>query len=191
VANRYFGVFQDGLVKARGIDVRRHDTAPFVAQAQLAVLAAMAAVPEGQPLASCLPEAMRLLQRRLDQLRQRKVPLEQLLVAQTLSRAIEEYKTPSPAARAAAQLQRIGREMKPGQRVKFIYTIGDPGVWAWDLPDQPSADWVDTARYVELLARAAVAVLEPLGVEESVVRDWLISDSFQEPLMLAGALQVY
>ncbi len=191
VANRYFGVFQDGLVKARGIDVRRHDTAPFVAQAQLAVLAAMAAVPEGQPLASCLPEAMRLLQRRLDQLRQRKVPLEQLLVAQTLSRAIEEYKTPSPAARAAAQLQGIGKEMKPGQRVKFIYTIGDPGVWAWDLPDQPSADWVDTARYVELLARAAVAVLEPLGVEESVVRDWLISDSFQEPLMLAGAVQVY
>ena len=190
VANRYFGVFQDGLVKARGIDVRRHDTAPFVAQAQLAVLAVMAAVPEGQPLEQCLPKAMRLLQRKLDRLRKRRVPLEKLVVSQTLSRGLEEYRVLSPAARAATQLQSIGKEMRPGQRVRFLYTVGEPGVWAWDLNEQPSAEWVDTSRYVELLARAAVAVLEPLGVEETVVRDWLISDAFQEPLNFARSLRI-
>lgn len=32
VANRYFGVFQDGTLKLRGVEVRRRDTPPFIAQ---------------------------------------------------------------------------------------------------------------------------------------------------------------
>jgi DNA polymerase-2 len=191
VANRYFGVFQDGMLKVRGIDVRRHDTAPFVAQAQLAALAKMARVPSGRSLDVCLPDVMKELQGRLATLRARQVPLDQLVVAQTLSRALDEYRVPSPAARAATQLQAIGKEMRPGQRVKFIFTQGEPGVWAWDLPQQPSAESVDTLRYTELLARAAVAVLEPLGIGEPVVRDWLTADAYQKPLEFGATLQPF
>lgn len=32
VPNRYFGVFQDGSIKVRGIDMRRRDTTPFIAE---------------------------------------------------------------------------------------------------------------------------------------------------------------
>jgi DNA polymerase-2 len=88
-------------------------------------------------------------------------------------------------------LQAIGKEMRPGQRVKFIFTQGEPGVWAWDLPQQPSAESVDTLRYTELLARAAVAVLEPLGIGEPVVRDWLTADAYQEPLEFGASLQPF
>jgi DNA polymerase-2 len=189
VPNRYFGVFQDGLVKARGIDVRRHDTPPFVAQAQLAALAKMATIPDAGSLSQCLPEVMRALHRRLERLRKSQVPLEQLIVSQTLSRALEEYKVLSPAARAAMQLEAIGKEIRPGQRVRFIYTIGEPGVWAWDLHEQPRVGSVDIARYTELLCRAAVAVIEPLGLREAVIRDWLASDAYQEPFVFAGDLQ--
>jgi DNA polymerase-2 len=189
VANRYFGVFQDGMLKVRGIDVRRHDTAPFVAQAQLAALAKMARVPSGRSLDECLPEVMRGLQRSLASLRARQVPLDQLVVAQNLSRSLDEYRVPSPAARAATQLLAVGKEMRPGQRVKFIFTLGEPGVWAWDLPQQPSPASVDTGRYTELLARAAVAVLEPLGIGEPVVRDWLTADVYQEPLDFGASLR--
>ncbi len=38
VPNRYFGVFQNGEIKARGIEVRRHDTPPFVAETQMQIL---------------------------------------------------------------------------------------------------------------------------------------------------------
>ena len=34
VPNRYFGVFQDGSTKVRGIELRRRDSAPFIAQVQ-------------------------------------------------------------------------------------------------------------------------------------------------------------
>jgi DNA polymerase elongation subunit (family B) len=40
--NRYFGVFQDGEIKYRGIEARRHDTPPWVAKTQLAVLQCLA-----------------------------------------------------------------------------------------------------------------------------------------------------
>ena len=38
VPNRYFGVFQDGSLKVRGIDVRRHDTPVFIGDTQMAIL---------------------------------------------------------------------------------------------------------------------------------------------------------
>jgi DNA polymerase-2 len=45
VPNRYFGVFQNGEIKARGIEVRRHDTPPFVAETQMQILEMLAKFP--------------------------------------------------------------------------------------------------------------------------------------------------
>ncbi len=39
VATRYFGVFEDGSLKVRGLMCRRRDTPPFVRRAQEAMLA--------------------------------------------------------------------------------------------------------------------------------------------------------
>ncbi|MCP4428305.1 MAG: hypothetical protein GY803_27775, partial [Chloroflexi bacterium] len=41
VANRYFGVFQNGKIKMRGIETRRHDTPPWIAQVQLELIRKM------------------------------------------------------------------------------------------------------------------------------------------------------
>ncbi len=48
VANRYFGVFQDGSLKIRGIETRRRDAPPFVAETQLQILELMAGVPDAK-----------------------------------------------------------------------------------------------------------------------------------------------
>jgi len=179
VPNRYFGIFQDGRVKARGIDVRRHDTAPFIAQAQLAALEQIGRLGDDRSLERCLPDVVKGFQHQLACLRAGKIPPEQLVVTQRLSRTLDEYRLPSPAARAAMQLEAVGKELKPGQRVQFLYTLGEPGVWAWDLPGSPPVQSVDVARYTELLMRAAVAILQPLGPGEKVVRDWLLGNARQ------------
>lgn len=163
VANRYFGVFQDGEIKARGIAARRRDTPPFIARVQMELLEILSGAPEPE---AGLPAANRRLASRLRELRAGQVPLDQLLLALRLSREVADYRTPSPAARAARQLQGAGKVVKPGQRVRFLYTLGRPGVWAWDLPDCPSPAALDTARYAKLLARAAAEVLEPFGWQE-------------------------
>jgi DNA polymerase II len=177
VANRYFGVFQDGSLKMRGIEARRSDTAPFIAQAQLDMLERMAQVPNACELPACLPDLLDLLRSRLACLRSRRVPLVELLVSQKLSRRLDEYHTPSPAARAATQLESVGKSLRPGQRVRFIFTRGEPGVYAWDLPASPDPATLDLARYAELLLRAGATVLQPLGVSEETLRNWLFSNA--------------
>jgi DNA polymerase-2 len=188
VPNRYYGIFQDGLLKARGIEVRRHDTAPFVANAQLAALQRMARASEVRALEQRLPAVMHTFQSSLARLRAGRVPLDELVVSQRLSRTLAEYHVMSPAARAAAQLTAVGKEMKPGQRVQFIYTMGEPGVWAWDLPEGPPIQCIDLPRYTELLLRAALAILQPLSVGEQVIRDWLLGYPHQTTFEFASTV---
>jgi DNA polymerase-2 len=177
VPNRYFGLFRDGTLKMRGIEVRRRDTPGFISELQMRLLGLMAAVPDSQPLRACLPEVVALLRCSLADLRAGRVPLEKLLVKQRLSRGLDEYRTPSPAARAAAQLEAVGKSLRPGQSVRFLYTLGEPGIYAWDLPQPPDFACVDVARYTELLLRAASSVLEPLGVSEQEVYERVVANA--------------
>ena len=89
----------------------------------------MANAPTAVQLPEVLPVAIAYLQSKLTQLRAGQVPLEKLLVTQKLSRELDQYKSPSPAARAVAQLQTVGKEVKVGQYVRFLYTRGEPGVY--------------------------------------------------------------
>jgi len=178
VANRYFGVFQDGTLKLRGIEIRRRDTPPFIVQTQLDLIRALA---HQQMLSdsqvSALPQVIALLRKRLTALRARRVPLEALVVSQKLSRTLDKYRTPSPVARAAAQLEAVGKSTTPGQHIRFLYTLGKPGVHAWDLPHSPEPASIDIARYSELFLRAASSILGPFGVSEDLLRQWLFSNA--------------
>ena len=82
----------------------------------------------------------------------------------------------SPAAHAAVQLEAVGKSMRPGQMVRFLYTMGKPGVVAWDLPARPDPKTLDIPRYAELLLRAAASVLQPLGVEKTILQRWLFGE---------------
>ena len=177
VANRYFGVFQDGSIKVRGIEARRRDTPPFIARTQAEMLVELAHVSRDAPVDMYLPKILALLRRKLAALRGGRLPLEQLLVAQKLSRTLDEFRTPSPVARAATQLLAVGKTTSPGERVRFLYTRGEPGVYAWNLPQPPDPASVDVDRYSELLLRAATTMLEPFGVSEQLLSQWLFSNA--------------
>ena len=188
VANRYFGVFQDGSLKVRGIEARRRDTAPWIAEIQMSLLEHLAQASTLEEIPALIPGAVRKLHRALADLQARRVPLENLVVAQKLSRALEAYRTPSPAARAAIQLREIGKEMEPGQRVRFIFTRGKPGVYAWHLPDPPDPAWLDTARYRTLLLRAGHAILGPFGISEEDLFTWAVDNARYPGKLLPQAL---
>jgi DNA polymerase-2 len=189
VPNRYFGAFQDGSLKMRGIDARRGDTPAWIAEVQLAMLARMAQAATPEALRACLPDLKRMLQRALADLRGGRVPLAKLVASQRLSRELHAYRTPSPAARAAAQLAALGVHLRPGQRARFLYTLGDPGVRAWDLPGPFNPAAVDVRRYRTLLLRAAQTVVEPLGISEAALMDQPAPQEFFNPWRRIAAHQ--
>lgn len=67
--------------------------------------------------------------------------------------------------------------MQMGQRIQFVYTRTKQRVHAWDLPESIDPTWIDTARYKELLFRAVYEIIQPLGVTERVLRNWMFSQA--------------
>ena len=168
VPNRYFGVYDNGVIKVRGIEARRRDTPPFIVQTQMGMLTILAQSLCLEDLPLYIPQAITLLRNILMQLNHYDIPLEHLLVKQKISRNIEEYLVPSAAARAANQLSDAGKHLKAGQNVRFIYTLGDAGVYAWGLPKKPEAKWINLPYYKKLLISSGKTILQPLGVEHLI-----------------------
>ncbi|HEX9013387.1 MAG TPA: DNA polymerase domain-containing protein, partial [Anaerolineaceae bacterium] len=174
VANRYFGVFQDGSVKMRGIETRRLDTPPFISRLQLELLDILGRAEDAGQLPERFPLALQALRRTASDLRAGQIPIADCVVTQKLSRTLEEFRTASPAARALAQLGTVGKSLRPGQRVRFVYILGEQRVRAWDLPGVVLPEALDHERYLTLLLCAASAILQPMGFEEAVLRDWIL-----------------
>lgn len=174
VANRYFGVFQSGEIKMRGIETRRHDTPLFISKAQMEMLACLAKDPDWTGL---LPVLRKLLLEKIHAVRERRIPLHEFVIRQTLSRVSNEYRGSSSVAEAVRQLEGAGKSYRPGQTIRFVYTRGKPRVHAWDLPSPPNPLALDTSRYVDLLLRAMETVLTPLGMSRKELDEWVFDNA--------------
>jgi DNA polymerase-2 len=161
VPNQYFGAFQDGTLKYRGIELHRRDTTLWVRKIQLKALEVLAGANTPHEFADRIPDVMALVECAKRDLRIGRVPLGELVIRQRLSRTIEAYKTPSPAARAALQLQAHGRQFAPGQSLEFLFARNATGVHAWELDETLDSGRLDTKRYCKLLDRAVQTVLDP------------------------------
>jgi DNA polymerase-2 len=177
VPNRYFGVFQNGEIKVRGIEARRRDTPPFIAKMQMEMLEILARAPSADDLPEYFPLASALVENKIRALREGRVPLEDLLITQKLSRELENYRTPSPAARAAMQLVKAGKHLSAGQRVRFLFTRGEPGVYAWDMSDSFDRRMLDIQRYQRLLLGAKDTIMDSLGRRSVVNKSLLLLDN--------------
>ncbi len=184
VPNRYFGVFQDGTIKVRGLDARRRDTPPWVAETQMALIEHLAKAPDADRLPDYLPGAVNRMRQELQRLRAGQIPIENLLVAQRLTRAPEKYKSPSPGARAALQLQAAGKEVSAGQRIRLVYIYGCPNVWAWDRLDTFDPRKIDVHIYRKLLLRAAADVFQPFGISFGELELMMEGNAVAVPLLV-------
>ncbi len=153
VANRYFGVFEDGTLKYRGIALRRHDTCLYVAQSQLEILGCLAQADDPRER---WREAWVLVNQRVRSLQRRQAAIETLQMAVKLSRAPQAFRRPSPAAQAARQLQAQGVSVRAGMRLFFWYTRQGVSV------TPPSPDDLDWDCYARLVFRAAAEILDLL-----------------------------
>ena len=179
VANRYFGVFQSGEIKVRGLEARRRDTPLWIAAVQKEMIALLGKARQKSELEGCIQDAFNYYQQALQTLKSGLVPPEKLVINGKVSYALEAYKVSTASVRAARQMQNAGMSVRPGMRVRFVYTRGEPDVVAWDsgVSVEPAA--VDVDKYVEMLIRAASSVLLPFGIQTDMLREWSLSDGLQ------------
>ncbi len=173
VANRYFGVFQDGSLKIRGIEARRRDTPPWVAKTQTKMLSVLSKAGNVNELPGRIQGAFKVFERALSDLRCGRVPLEDLVVTSRISHELEDYRSPTPGARAAMQLlETSGKRVRPGQKMRFLYMRSSPDVCPWETAEKIEVKDIDSVKYIELMARAASSVLHPFGISDAELKNW-------------------
>ena len=173
VPNRYFGLRQDGSTTVRGIEIRTHDTAPYISRVQESLLQILQSASTRAELEQKLPEALAFLLRRYKRLRRGSVELSDLVVHKRMGRELNAYRVASPAALAARQLEQLGKPARLGQRMPLLYTLGKPGVQAWHAQIFIDPRSVNYRYYCRLLIRAASSVLQPFGIDEDILQDYL------------------
>src|SRR6266704_2051788 len=169
VLNRYYGIFEDGKPKIRGIDLRRHDTPEVVRQCQHMMLDIFTRARDSGEFRLLIPKALRVLEKFVGLLRERKIPLEDLVIVRNLSKNPDEYTHQVPQAIAARHLVAQGGSVHAGQQVSYILAVDQTRTAL--PPEVTGEDTVyDSERYVDLLCSSAANLLLPLGYDAKYLR---------------------
>lgn len=172
IANRYFGVFQSGEVKMRGLESRRRDTPLWIADVQRRMIHTIGQATTRAELPQALIQAFKLYYDALVQLRSGNVRPDQLVINGKISYALDAYKVTTASVRAARQLEAAGISVRPGMRIRFLFTTGEPDVFAWDTGDFFDPARLDKAKYIELLAKTSASVFLPFGIDSPTLQEW-------------------
>jgi DNA polymerase II len=163
VPNRFFAVAEDGSVKARGLECRRHDTPPLIARAQREALAILAEAHDLGGYRRKWKEVCALRESYLERIASGGVDIEELVIHKRLTRPPRDYQKASLTAIAAQQLAGRGVNLRPGQILEYVITDAEARV-----PNDRVRAYVlwegwrgyDRKKYAELL-REAFAAFSP------------------------------
>lgn len=175
--NRYYGRFQDGSMKLRGIEVRRHDTPPFVEDAQGAMLEVLHRAEDAAAFRARIPEVLAVLRRAADALRAGRVPLEDLVISKVVTKPLEEYAVLNYTVAALRQMEARGFRAEPGEYVRYVITdrsSRDYQEKARHAAFLREGDAPDTREYLRLLCRATETLLAPFGYLEEELLDRVV-----------------
>ena len=78
VLNRYYGVFENGKIKVRGVEARRRDTPNFIREAQLEMIKALSKAKNAEEFKKTFPHALDVLKKYAKELAQKTVQAEDL-----------------------------------------------------------------------------------------------------------------
>jgi DNA polymerase-2 len=172
VPNRYFGTFKDdNKLKIRGIEARRHDTPPFFSKFQNEILGIITSGNTINEVIALIPKVRDIFQKYERILKERKVPLEQLIFTKRLSKDYSEYQIKRNTVESSAinLLANEGKSLKAGELLRYIITdfyrkfstIRAVPIEIIDV--QKVNTTYDIRRYTEVLAEMCNSVTEPFG----------------------------
>ncbi|WP_227377875.1 DNA polymerase domain-containing protein [Haladaptatus halobius] len=164
---RYFGkVAGEDEYKYRGIECRQRSSPSYIDKAQKALIRALDEYRD--PEAVC--EELRSW---VDRLERGAVDPNELVITNRVSKKREDYTQSTRSVAALERVADLGLARAPGQSVSYV--VIDDAKRSRErvaLANEGTTEY-DTGLYRELLIRAAVSVLSPLGWRESDIEQEL------------------
>ena len=186
VANRYFGLFRNGKIKARGLAFRRSDTPPLIQEAQLRMLEVLAGAKDRDDYRTKIPKILDLLLEYSLMLKDGQVKNENLVIGKRISREPSAYKVDSLTALAAQELEDAGIPVHPGEKVRYVIKDAESKDKAERVRPFPLVgpdDTYDVKKYLDFLVRATEEILIHVGYDKKQLKK-MTDISF--PLSLDG-----
>jgi DNA polymerase elongation subunit (family B) len=185
VLNRYYGVFENGKIKMRGLEARRRDTPVFVVKAQTEMIKKLAGANSWNSFKDRLPEALRVLEDYAHKLVTGQVDVQELLVAKRLSKSPSSYTHDVFQAIAAKQLEKAGFDVHAGQIIQYL--IVNAGT-KWSNKKVMAVQLLgtdaryDVEEYVKLLFSAGETLLGVFGCDRHRIETQVICHEKQVTL---------
>ena len=163
VLNRYFGVYQTGDLKVRGIEARRHDTPLAFTRCQMEILKVLAKADTISEARSKIPECIGIFLEHAGSLARHDIPASELAFTTNLSKSPEEYTTMTVQNAAIKQLVGEGATLHAGEGIRYVVTDykGKDSKRATPLDVVKDQTKYDSERYIALLAETCSSVLQP------------------------------
>ncbi len=168
VANRYFGLFKNGKIKARGLSFRRGDIPPLIQEAQVRMIEVLSGTKNMKDFQSKIPEILDLLLEYSLKLKDGQAKQEDLAIRKRISREPNAYKVDSLTALAAQQLEDVGIEIHPGEKVRYVIKDAqskDKAERVKPFPLVGPDDTYDVKKYLEMLVKATEEILIHVGYD--------------------------
>jgi DNA polymerase-2 len=179
VANRYFGLFQNGKIKARGLSFRRSDMPPLIQEAQVRMIEVLTGTKNREDFQSKIPEILDLLLEYSLKLKDGQTKQEDLAIGKRISQEPNAYKVDSLTALAAQQLEDAGIEIHPGEKVRYVIKDAESKDKAERVRPFPLVgpdDTYDVKKYLEMLVKATEEILIHFGYDAKRLKKMI--DSF-------------
>jgi DNA polymerase elongation subunit (family B) len=167
--NRYYGLFETGEFKLRGIELRKHDTPNVVNKMEDRILRELAGARTAEEFKALLPRCVDLIRGTAKALRENRVPLADLVLTKTVTRKVDEYLVMTATVAALKQLKKRGFAVEPGEYVRYV--ILDETAKEVEAKVRPAqfltgSEVPDARAYVRLICRAGETLFAPFGYTE-------------------------
>lgn len=176
--NRYYGLFEDKTMKARGIELRQHNTPSFFALMQQDILQVFAEAENAKEFRQLIPKALAVAKKYAFDLMQNKVKASDLLFTTIISKQYGQYKVNTAPKAAFFQLKKMNITVHPGQSVKYCIQHNETSNLSQKvcIAEQLSEDTlVDTIWYLRYLCRCVESLLLPFGYDQDTIYQWILS----------------
>ena len=178
VLNRYFGIFEDGSMKVRGIELRRRDSIKVVTDCQEELLQLLSRGGDLEETRRLIPDAIQVVRTYVERIKNGDVSLADLVILNALSKNHDQYDSNLVQVSAIRQLAEEGLELMAGQSVSYVITsygsrVQGDRVKPVELMD--GATRYDRGRYIELLLKGAASILQPFGMDEQALNEAVVS----------------
>jgi DNA polymerase elongation subunit (family B) len=163
-ARRYYGKLTNGSLFYRGIELRRHDTPPFIKRFQEELMGILFdAESSKEVLEEQLPEALKFVREACMEISRGGVEPGELVISKRLTRDPDEYISKQPHV-VAAELEAV-----EGSVVNYLFVDADHrNPYLRVMPDSMLDGGhrsYDRGKYVELVRRAAECLLRPIAAD--------------------------